>query len=119
MVRTQYGNKPNSRRGNDDAGRCRLGICYLSRLPVCPGSNDYGSARRKSHIAELRLSNGKHFPMTAENLSGSKPLRAIREVERQGLEYCLSAPFRVEEGRQTVFQMGPKPSPTWGVARLQ
>ena len=72
VVNTQYGNQPDSLCGNDDCGQMSAWYIFtcLGFYPVCPGSTYYeviGAPQIPKAV--VRLSNGKKFIMTAENLS--------------------------------------------------
>src|SRR5208283_4799040 len=71
VVRTQYGNKPDSLSGNDDCGQMSAWYVFtvLGFYPVCPGSGYYVIGSPALPKAVLRLSHGRQFTMTAAHLS--------------------------------------------------
>jgi len=71
VIRTQYGNKPNSLSGNDDCGQMSAWYLFstLGFYPVCPASDYYVLGSPSLKQAVLHLSNGRKFTVKAENLS--------------------------------------------------
>jgi predicted alpha-1,2-mannosidase len=120
IMRTQYGNKPNSLTGNDDCGQMSAWYIFnaLGFYPVCPGSNYYviGSPTLKHAI--VHLSNGKLFTVTAANLSDSNI--CIQSVELNGQSW--DSPFlpydELKDGGTITFTMGPEPNKNWGIHPL-
>jgi len=116
VVRTQYGNKPDSLSGNDDCGQMSAWYIFtvLGFYPVCPGSDYYVIGSPGLPKAVMRLSNGKKFTMTAANLSGKNIY--IQSVTLNGHDW--NSPFlparMVREGGSIAFQMGPEPNKAWG-----
>jgi len=104
VMKTQYGNKPNSLSGNDDCGQMSAWYIFtaLGFYPVCPAS-------------VMHLSNGKKFTMTAENLSESNIY--VQSVKLNGKNW--TSPFlpfaELKNGGTLQFTMGPQPSKEWAV----
>jgi predicted alpha-1,2-mannosidase len=118
VLRTQYGNKPDSLSGNDDCGQMSAWYIFtaLGFYPVCPASDYYviGSPAVKSAV--MQLSNGKKFRMTAENLSEANIY--VQSVRLNGREW--NRPFlpygELKNGGTLEFRMGPQPNKGWGGA---
>ncbi len=119
VVRHQYGNKPNSLSGNDDCGQMSAWYIFtaLGFYPVCPGSDYYVIGSPVVKKAEMHLSNGKTFTMTAENLSEKNIY--IQSVRLNGRDW--TQPFlpysELKDGGTIVYTMGPKPNKQWGIAK--
>jgi predicted alpha-1,2-mannosidase len=117
VVRTQYGNKPDSLSGNDDCGQMSAWYIFtmLGFYPVCPASDYYVIGRPSLPKAVMRLSNGRKFTVTAGNLSEKNIY--IQSATLSGRDW--NSPFlpakAVLKGGTLSFQMGPEPSRTWGV----
>jgi predicted alpha-1,2-mannosidase len=116
VLRTQYGNKPNSLSGNDDCGQMSAWYIFtaLGFYPVCPASDYYVIGSPAFNKAVMRLSNGKKFTVTAENLSDKNIyVQAVRVNGRNWNTPFL--PYReVKNGGSMVFTMGPQPNKQWG-----
>ena len=118
VVRTQYGNKPDSLSGNDDCGQMSAWYIFtvLGFYPVCPGSDYYVIGSPALPKAIMRLSNGKKFTMTAANLSEKNIY--VQSVKLNGHDW--NSPFLparlVREGGTLAFQMGPEPNKAWGAS---
>lgn len=117
VMKSQYGNKPNSLSGNDDCGQMSAWYLFtaLGFYPVCPASNYYVIGSPALPKAVMHLSNGKKFTMTAENLSDSNIY--VQSVKVNGKN--LASPFlpysELKNGGTLQFTMGPEPSKEWGM----
>jgi predicted alpha-1,2-mannosidase len=118
VVRTQYGNKPDSLSGNDDCGQMSAWYIFtvLGFYPVCPGGDYYVIGSPGLPKAVMRLSNGKKLTMTAANLSDKNIY--VQSLTVNGRQW--NSPFLpdrvVREGGTVAFQMGPEPNKAWGVS---
>jgi len=120
VVKTQYGNKPHSLTGNDDCGQMSAWYMFtcMGFYPVAPASDYYViGAPQMKHIA-MRLSNGKTFTMTAENLSDQNIY--IQSVRLNGKDW--NSPFlpysELKNGGTLHFVMGLQPNMQWGISGL-
>ena len=116
VMKTQYGNEPNSLCGNDDCGQMSAWYIFnaIGFYPVCPGSNYYAIGSPCLPKAVIHLSNGMLFTMTAENLSDENIY--IQSMEINGIDW--NSPFitqdNINNGGKIIFRMGPKPNTNWG-----
>jgi predicted alpha-1,2-mannosidase len=116
IMKTQYGNKPNSLCGNDDCGQMSAWYIFTAMgfYPVAPASAQYAIGSPCLKQASVRLSNGNTFTMTAENLSAENIY--IQSVTVNGKKW--TSPFlpvgEVTRGGTLRFVMGPKPNEAWG-----
>lgn len=116
VMKTQYGNEPNSLCGNDDCGQMSAWYIFnaLGFYPVCPGSNYYAIGSPCIPKAVVHLSNGKIFTMTAENLSDENIY--IQSMSINGIDW--NSPFITQDivnnGGNVIFRMGPTPNTGWG-----
>jgi predicted alpha-1,2-mannosidase len=116
VMKTQYGNKPNSLSGNDDCGQMSAWYIFtaLGFYPVCPASDYYVIGSPAVKKAVLHLSNGKTFTMTADGLSDTNIY--IRSVRLNGKNW--ESPFlpyhEIKKGGTLSFTMGAKPGMAWG-----
>jgi predicted alpha-1,2-mannosidase len=115
VVKTQYGNKPNSLSGNDDCGQMSAWYLFtcLGFYPVCPASDYYVIGAPQLKKAMLNLSNGKKFTMTANDLSEENIYVQSVQVNGKSLDNPFLPYSEVRNGGTLVFTMGPKPS-QWG-----
>ena len=116
VVRTQYGNKPDSLSGNDDCGQMSAWYIFtvLGFYPVCPASDYYVIGSPSLEKAVLRVANGREFLLTLSNLSEQNIY--VQSVKLNGRDW--NSPFlparAVLEGGTMAFQMGPEPNKAWG-----
>ena len=93
IMKTQYGNKPNSLCGNDDCGQMSAWYIFnaMGFYPVCPGSDCYviGSPTvQQGRDASLHR---KEIHDDRRESLGSEYLYSIGSAERQKLERAVSA----------------------------
>ena len=116
VIRTQYGNKPNSLSGNDDCGQMSAWYIFtaLGFYPVCPASDYYVIGSPAIKKAVMHLSNGRKFTMLAENLSDQNIYVQAVKLNGKNWEQPF-LPYRaVTKGGTFVFTMGPQPNKQWG-----
>jgi len=116
VMKTQYGNKPNSLCGNDDCGQMSAWYIFnaLGFYPVCPGSNYYMIGSPTVKKAVMHLWNGKHFTTIAENLSERNIYIQSVTVNGKKREQPYLTYHEIEDGSTVVFTMGSQPKVTWG-----
>ncbi len=116
VIKTQYGSKPNSLSGNDDCGQMSAWYMFtcMGFYPVCPASDYYVIGAPQVSKAVMRLSNGKKFTMTAENISDENIY--VQSVRVNGKNW--DSPFlpykELKRGGKIEFQMGSQPNKNWG-----
>jgi len=116
IIKTQYGNKPNSLSGNDDCGQMSAWYLFnaMGFYPVCPGTNYYAIGSSVIQQATLHLSGGKTFVMRADKLTDKNIY--IQQVILNGKVW--EKPYfmydELKNGGELVFTMGPKPNKKWG-----
>ncbi len=116
IIKTQYGNKPNSLSGNDDCGQMSAWYLFnaMGFYPVCPGTNYYAFGSPVIQKATLHFADGKTFTMRAEKLTDKniyiqKVILNDREWDKPYFMYD-----ELKDGGELVFTMGPKPNKKWG-----
>lgn len=120
VLKTQYGNKPNSLTGNDDCGQMSAWYIFnsIGFYPVCPGSNYYviGTPTLKKSI--MHLSNSKSFTVLAENFTDENIY--IQSLKLNGKDW--DSPFlpykELQNGGTMIFTMGPRPNKYWGAKAI-
>ncbi len=116
IIKTQYGNKPNSLSGNDDCGQMSSWYIFnaMGFYPVCPGSNYYAIGSPVLKSITLHLADQKDFKITAANLNDENIY--IQSVKLNGREW--NKPYfhydELKNGGELSFVMGPKPNKKWG-----
>jgi predicted alpha-1,2-mannosidase len=116
IIKSQYGNQPNSLSGNDDCGQMSAWYLFnaMGFYPVCPGTNYYAIGSPVIPKAIIYLSNGKSFRMEARNLSEKNIY--IKNVILNGKEWGKPY-FMYDElvnGGSITFVMSDKPNKKWG-----
>jgi predicted alpha-1,2-mannosidase len=117
IMRTQYGNEPNSLCGNDDCGQMSAWYIFnaLGFYPVCPASGVYIIGSPAVPKAVIHLSNGRTFTVVAKNLSDENVF--VQSVRLNGTDWNRPyLPFEeLASGGEIVFTMGKRPNRAWGV----
>ncbi len=112
VVTTQYGNQPGSLCGNDDCGQMSAWYLFtcMGFYPVCPASDYYVIGAPQVPKAVMRLSNGREFRITANNISDRNIY--VQSVRLNGRNWDSPfLPYReLKDGGTLVFTMGPQPS---------
>jgi predicted alpha-1,2-mannosidase len=116
VMRTQYGNKPNSLSGNDDCGQMSAWYIFsaMGFYPVCPASNYYVIGSPCVKKAAMHLSNGKTFTMTANNLSGDNIYIQSATLNGKKWDKAFLPYEALKNGGTLEFTMGPQPNMQWG-----
>ncbi len=116
VLKTQYGNQPDSLSGNDDCGQMSAWYLFtvMGFYPVCPASDYYVLGSPGVKKAVMHLSNGATFTITAENLSAENIY--VQAVRINGKDW--NTPFlpyaALKNGGTLNFSMGPQPNKQWG-----
>jgi predicted alpha-1,2-mannosidase len=116
IVRTQYGNKPDSLSGNDDCGQMSAWYLFsaLGFYPVCPTCDSYVIGSPSVSRAVVHLSNGKALTITAEGLSETRIYVQAVSMNGAPLDSPILPYATIKDGGTLVFTMGKSPSLTWG-----
>lgn len=115
IVRTQYGNKPDSLPGNDDCGQMSAWYVFtvMGFYPVCPASDYYVIGTPAVQKAVMHLSNGKTLTMTAENLSDKNIYVQSLRLNGKNWDNPFLPYAQLKKGGTFEFVMGAQPS-KWG-----
>lgn len=116
ILKTQYGNQPNSLTGNDDCGQMSAWYLFtaLGFYPVCPGSDYYVIGSPAVKQATLRLSNGKKLTVTTENLSDENVYVQSVRVNGKPWNSVFLPHHEIARGGSIAFVLGPQPNKAWG-----
>ena len=118
IMKTEYGNKPNSLCGNDDCGQMSAWYIFnvLGFYPVCPVNAEYVIGKPCAREATMTLSNGRVLRMTALNYSDQNVY--IQSMQLNGTDWNKTyIPFgEIKDGGEITYTMGPKPNKSWGTA---
>ena len=116
VVRTQYGNQPDSLSGNDDCGQMSAWYLFtvMGFYPVCPGGDYYAIGSPSLKKSVLHLSNGKKFTTTAENLSAENIYVQSARLNGRNWESPFLPYGELKNGGTLSLVMGPQPGKTWG-----
>ncbi len=118
VMKTKYGNKPNSLCGNDDCGQMSAWYIFniLGFYPVCPVNEQYLIGSPCVKAATLCLSNGKVLKVRALNYSDENIF--IQSMQLNGRDWNKTyIPFdEIKNGGEIIYKMGAKPNKNWGIA---
>ena len=115
IMNTMYKNAPDGLCGNDDCGQMSAWYIFsaLGFYPVCPGSGNYIIGTPLLKKAEINLSDGKKFTVTAEGISGKNFY--IQSVVLNGKEW--NKPYiphnMIKDGGNLILKMGSEPQKSW------
>jgi predicted alpha-1,2-mannosidase len=116
IMKTQYGNQPNSLCGNDDCGQMSAWYIFntLGFYPVCPVNAEYIIGSPCAQKATVRLYNGRRIQMKALNYSPKNIY--IQSMELNGRNWDKTyIPFSaIKNGGKIIYTMGPEPNKNWG-----
>jgi predicted alpha-1,2-mannosidase len=121
VVRTQYGNQPDSLSGNDDCGQMSAWYLFtvMGFYPVCPGSDFYAIGSPSLKKSVLHLSNGKNFTTTAENLSAENIYVQSARLNGRNWDSPFLPYSELKNGGALSLVMGPQPGRTWGTGGME
>ncbi len=115
IMKTQYGNKPNSLCGNDDCGQMSAWYVFniMGFYPVCPVNDEYVIGSPCAKEAEMHLSNGKCVTMFAENYSDTNIY--IQSMTLNGKDWNKTfIPYdEIKNGAEIKYVMGSEPNKKW------
>ena len=117
VVKSQYGNEPHSLVGNDDCGQMSAWYIFtcMGFYPVAPASDFYAIGAPQMKRLDMKLSNGRHVVVTAENLSDENVY--VQSLKVNGKKWV--SPFlpysEIRNGAKLEFVMGSEPNIKWGV----
>jgi predicted alpha-1,2-mannosidase len=113
-----YTTKPDGIIGNEDVGQMSAWHVFsaLGFYPLNPANGTYVFGSPAVNKATITLAAGKTLTIVAKNNSSAN--KYIQKVTLNGKDYPKSYITHQElvQGGQLEFEMGDKPSPTWGVA---
>ncbi len=117
IMKTKYGNQPNSLCGNDDCGQMSAWYVFniLGFYPVCPVNEQYLIGSPCAKAAVVHLSNGKQLKMKALNYSDENIY--IHSMQLNGKNWNKTyIPFdEIKNGGKIIYTMGANPNKNWGV----
>ncbi|OFX40277.1 MAG: hypothetical protein A2X08_05725 [Bacteroidetes bacterium GWA2_32_17] len=112
-----YKNSHDGLCGNEDCGQMSAWFIFSSIgfYPVTPGSNIYVIGTPMFSKSVINLNKGKKITVIAKNLSENNFY--IQSVKLNGKKYNKSFISHKDllNGDELIFEMGAKPSATWGV----
>ena len=113
-----YSDKPAGISGNEDVGQMSAWyiLSALGMYPVAPAAADFVFGSPIVDEAVIKLAGDKTFKIRVKNQSSDNIY--IQEVFLNGGKYTKSYISFTDlmSGGDIVFKMGPKPSPTFGIA---
>ncbi|GAA4330279.1 GH92 family glycosyl hydrolase [Mucilaginibacter gynuensis] len=117
IVKDFYTDKTDGIIGNEDVGQMSAWYVFssLGFYPVNPANGNYVFGSPLFDEATISLAGNKKFTLIARN--NSEQNKYIQSVKYNGKPYTKSYISHADliKGGTLVFEMGPKPSLTWGV----
>jgi predicted alpha-1,2-mannosidase len=115
IIDTQYKPSPDGLVGNDDLGQMSAWLIFTSLgfYPVTPASNEYVIGRPFVDQATLNLPNGKHFRVTAQDMSEQNRYIASVSLNGKPLNRSFIRHEEIMAGGELRFVMAPKPNKRW------
>ena len=118
IVDSQYRTTPDGFEGNDDLGQMSAWLLFTAMgfYPVTPGSGQYVIGRPFADRIAIALPSGKHFTITAANLSDAN--RYVGQVTLNGKPLARSyiTHDEIERGGELHFVMQATPNKNWATA---
>lgn len=112
----QYQNAPDGLSGNEDCGQMSAWyiMSALGLYSVTPGQEFYNLSSPLFEEATIQLENGNTFTIKSKNHSPENIY--IQSASLNGKPYSASFLHHqnIMQGGEMIFEMGPKPSSTWG-----
>jgi predicted alpha-1,2-mannosidase len=118
IMESQYKPTPDGLSGNDDLGQMSAWFVFTSLgfYPVAPASNEYVIGRPFVSRATMNLPSGKHFIVTADNLSGANHYVESVTLNGQPLARSYILDSEIRNGGELHFVMGAAPNTHWATA---
>ncbi len=83
---------------------------------MCPASDEYVLGSPALKKAVVRLSNGRKFTVTAENLSDRNIYVQSARLNGRNWDFPFLPYRELKKGGRLEFIMGPQPNPAWGAS---
>lgn len=112
ILNTMYHNTPEGLEGNEDCGQMSAWyvLSALGFYPVTPGTTDYIIGTPLFDKATVHLENGKHFTITANNLSGKNFYIQSAVLNKANYKKSYVSYFDIAKGGSLQFEMSNQPS---------
>tara|TARA_R110002073_G_scaffold85978_22_gene204321 strand:+ start:2199 stop:4601 length:2403 start_codon:yes stop_codon:yes gene_type:complete len=121
IMDTLSSDKPDGLAGNDDVGQMSAWYIFSSMgfYPVAPGDLSYAIGAPQVPEISLTLQNGKHFGVTASNLSETHKYIASATLNGAPLNRSYITHQDIMAGGQLHFEMSDKPNKAWATQQDQ
>jgi len=118
IMDSQYAPTPDGLVGNDDCGQMSAWFIFtaLGFYPVAPASDEYVIGRPFVKRVTLRLPNGRHFTVEAENLNDNAPYVGSVTLNGKPLDRVYIRQQEIMAGGVLRFVMQSQPNKTWGTS---
>lgn len=116
IVESQYHTTPDGFAGNDDLGQMSAWLLFTAMgfYPVTPGSGQYVIGRPFADRIAINLPSGRHFVVTADNLSDANKYVGQVFLDGKPLERTFITHDEIEAGGTLRFVMQSTPNKSWG-----
>ncbi|MGN6269683.1 MAG: GH92 family glycosyl hydrolase [Sphingomonas sp.] len=118
IVDSQYRATPDGFEGNDDLGQMSAWLIFTAMgfYPVTPGSGQYVIGRPFADRIAINLPSGKHFTITAANLSDANHYVGSVTLNGKPLTHSYITHEDIERGGELHFTMQATPNKSWATA---
>lgn len=117
IMKTQYGNQPQSLCGNDDCGQ--MSAWYIFNVfgfyPVCPVNDEFVIGSPCAPSASMQLSSGNMLTMKANNYSNENIYIQSMTVNGKAWNKTYIPFDELKNGAKIVYEMGSQPNKSWGI----
>ena len=116
LVENYYHNHPEGVKGNDDCGQMSAWYLFssLGFYPVNPCGGEYILGAPQLEEAVINLPNGKHFKVTAKNLSNENYIVQSVSLNGEQLNRNYINHKEIVQGGELIFEMGSMPNAKQG-----
>ncbi|MHC1774233.1 MAG: GH92 family glycosyl hydrolase [Lentimicrobium sp.] len=117
IMKDFYTSGPDGLIGNEDCGQMSAWAVFsaMGFYPACPGSVQYALGSPMFEEAVIALENGKKFTIRANNLSEKNIYIQSASLNRKSFNRGYLNHSEIIEGGELIFEMGAKPSNSFGV----
>ncbi|WP_282017332.1 GH92 family glycosyl hydrolase [Salegentibacter mishustinae] len=117
ILKTQYSTKPDGLSGNEDAGQMSAWYVFSSMglYPFNPASAEYEIGSPIFEKSTIKLENGKHFKIIANNVSEENIYIQSASLNGENFNRTSISHKELLAGGELVFEMGSAPNKNWGV----
>jgi len=117
ILKTMYSDRPDGLSGNEDCGQMSAWyvLSAIGFYPVCPGDNTYIIGSPVFKKVNIKVDENKVFTVIANNVSEKNIYIQSATLNGETYNKSFIKHQDIINGGELVFEMGSKPSKSWGV----